>query len=155
MAMGAGVGLAACGGNEKGGDTGGAESAEVAEVRAAIDGYASWPQPEPGIIASSAGHGDYVQNWVNPTADAHIAAAAGGDMPDGSILVKQGYADAAGTELANLTVMHKTGGDWFWVAFKPDGSVAVEGYTADVQGACVGCHEADPGQQDLVVTYDW
>ncbi len=149
--------LVACGGGEKGGDTGslGTDSAEVEELRGLIEGYDSWPQPVAGIAASSAGHGAFVENWLNDTANATVAAQAGGDMPDGAILIKQGYSDEAGTDKANLTVMWKTGGDWFWVAFKPDGSVATEGFTADMGAPCVSCHEADEGQQDLVVTYDW
>jgi len=148
--------LAACGGSEKNGDTaaaGGDFADEVAAVEDAIAGYESWAQPAPGIVASGNGHPAFVQNWANTVAVDAIDAGGGGDMPDGAILVKQGYNDEAGTDLGNLTVMWKTEGDWFWVAFNPGGSAVVSGYTADVQGPCVGCHEANAEQQDLVITY--
>jgi len=154
-----GLSLAACGGDSKGGDTGatgGDEfSEELGELDGLIDGFESWEQPVPGITESGNGHPAYVENWANTAAVDTINAGGGGDMPDGAVLVKQGYNDEAGTDEGNLTVMWKTGGDWFWAAYKPDGSVQVAGYTADVQGPCVGCHESNGGQQDLVITYDW
>lgn len=151
------VGASACGGDGKGdGDTGVlAGSAMAEELRGRIEGYEGWTQRIDGITPSGNGHGDFVQNWLNDAADAHVAMGDGSAMPDDAILVKQGYGDAAGDDLGNLTVMWKTQGDWFWVAFSPAGDVLQEGFTADVQGPCSGCHSADPGQQDLVISYDW
>lgn len=149
--------LTACGSDAKGdGDTGlSAGSAKAEELRGLIDGHESWPQRVDGITPSGNGHGAFVQNWLNTTADAHVAMGDGSAMPDDAILVKQGYSDEAGAELGNLTVMWKTEGDWFWVAFNPAGDVIQEGFTADVEGPCSGCHTSDPGQQDLVISYDW
>lgn len=157
------AGLVACGGKneDSGGDAGlSAEDAALADALwVGIQGYDAWPQQSPwtGIQPSEDGtHGTHVQIWVNDTADATITAAAGGDMPDGAILVKEGYTDDAGSSLQAITVMQKVSGydsahgDWFYARYTEDGTVTHAG-----QGAidlCVGCHA--PGQ-DSSRAFTW
>ncbi len=150
------VALVACGGGdgEKGSDTGTNPNAELdAELEGLIDGYEAWPQIEAGIVPSAAVHGEYVENWLNDTAKTVVDAGMGEPMPDGSILVKQGYDDELGDSLKNLTVMWKTGGEWYWAQYGSDGALKTSGF--ELEG-CVECHEGDPDQQDGgVITYDW
>jgi hypothetical protein len=148
--------LAACGSDDdKAADSGLTDpNAELnAELDGLIDGYESWPQVEAGIVPSAAVHGEYVQNWLNDTAKTVVDAQAGEPMPDGSVLVKQGYDDELGDSEKNLTVMWKTDGEWFWAQYSNTGDLSKSGF--ELEG-CVECHEGDAGQQDGgVITYDW
>lgn len=130
----------------------------AADLWAAIDGYQSWNQTADwtGIQPSADGtHGPYVQIWINSTANDTVVSAAGGDMADGAILVKEGYSDETGATVSGLTVMQKiagyndAGGDWFWAKFTAD-SGAVE--TAGIVSGCEGCHAAG---QDYVRFETW
>jgi len=152
----AGLALVACGSDdEKGGDTGATDpNAELnAELTDLIEGYDAWPQVEAGIVPSAAVHGEYVENWLNTPAKAVVDAQAGEAMPDGAILVKQGYDDELGDSEKNLTVMWKTDGEWFWAQYNSGGDLTKSGFQLD---GCVECHEGDAGQQDDgVISYDW
>ena len=144
---------AACGSETKNGDgTTLGTDPMLEELEGLIAGYEGWPQVEQGVVDGTTVHGDHIENWPNDVAKAHIDAAAGGDMPDGAVLVKQGYNDAAGTDPKNLTVMWKTGGEWYWASWNAAGENVEAGF--DVPG-CVNCHEATPGGQDLVFSYSW
>ena len=150
-------GLAGC--NDKtGGDSGDSvdpDSTLAAELWEAISGYSLWAQhPDfQGIQESVDGtHGAYVQVWYDSSAEEAILA--GTEIPDGGILVKQGYADAEGSELGNLTVMWKVEGydpdnaDWFWARYTPDtGEVTLAGAVS----ACSDCHKSQDVDDDLVL----
>ena len=149
-------GLIGC--NDKGGGDSGdldPDLALAAELWEAISGYSLWTQHPDfmGIQESADGtHGDYVQVWYDTSAEA--AFLAGTEIPDGSILVKQGYSDAEGSELLNLTVMWKIDGydpdnaDWFWARYVPDtGEVTLAG----AETACSGCHKSLDVDNDLVL----
>ncbi|RME20870.1 MAG: hypothetical protein D6798_19450 [Deltaproteobacteria bacterium] len=151
--------LAACG--DKGGDdTGGAVDADLAtaqDIWSEIAGYDSWNQTADwtGIQESADGtHGSHVQIWLNDLAYDTIEAGAGGDMPDGAILVKEGYSDSSGASLNAITAMKKISGfdsehgDWFWVNYSEDGTVNMYGS----ESACYGCHESG---QDYVRFTTW
>ncbi len=138
------------------GSDGSGSSGLDAETQALLDaaetataGYESWGQLEDwtGIQPSDSVHGDYVQIWLNDAAYKTIEAAAGGDMPDGAILIKQGYSDADGAEKGNLTMMQKVEGyGWFWASWSSSGDVLLAGQPSD----CTGCHES--GQDSVRVT---
>ena len=154
----AALALISCGGNDAergGGDTATTDPNATynEELDGLLEGYQSWPQVVAGPVASEAVHGEYVENWLNDEAKAVVDAAMGEPMPDGAILVKQGYGDAEGTDLKNLTVMWKTEGEWFWAKYDSAGELSTSGFALE---GCVACHEGDPGQQDGgVITYDW
>ncbi len=153
--------LAACGdkgGDDSGSPAGGATDAELAaSLWTEIADHASWEQVSgwEGIQPSTDGtHGDYVQIWVNPDAAATLAAAAGGEMPDGAVIVKEGYADGAGASVNAVTAMKKIAGyapdagDWFWAAYDTEGNVM----TAGQSSSCVDCHALG---QDYVRFTTW
>ena len=153
------LGLASCSDKASEDDTGGdADAALAAELWSDMDGYASWWQDAEwtGIQPSDDGtHGDYVQIWFNTAVADTLGAAAGGDMPDGAILVKEGYDDEAGATVAGLTAMRKIagyapdGGDWFWAKFDP---ATGEVLKAGEDDSCSGCHLAG---QDYVRFQTW
>jgi hypothetical protein len=88
----------ACGSDAKEGDasTTAGNAEMVVELDDLLVGYEDWPQVDAGIFSSNAGHGAYVENWLNQTALDTVNAGAGGDMPDGAILVKHGLQRRSG-----------------------------------------------------------
>ena len=78
----------------------------------------------------------------------HHAAQAGGPMPDGALIAKQGWADAEATDKRNLTVMYKIDQDygWFWASWNAAGEPLLQGQPS----ACTNCHAA--GQDEVLVT---
>ncbi|MFT5682456.1 MAG: hypothetical protein ACI8RZ_003374 [Myxococcota bacterium] len=148
MMMVSGLLLAACGDkdDDTGADAVSGDDAQLAEdLWTATSGYSSWSQLKSwtGVTASTDGtHGDYVQIWANPVA--YDALAAGTAVPDGGILVKEGYTDEAGTDLKGISVMQKitdydsTNGDWFWAQYDSSGAASVSGAAS----GCYGCHSA-------------
>jgi hypothetical protein len=73
-------------------------------------------------------------------------------MPEGAILVKEGYKDADGAESKGITVMLKEAGwgddGWFWTKYPADGSG--ESVLAGSPNACTDCHE--DGQDSVLFT---
>lgn len=116
-----------------------------------IEGYDGWSQLDPwlGEQASADGtHGATVQIWLNDAAAALITAVAGGDMPDGAAIVKEGYDDDG--ELQAITAMLKEGGGWSWGRFDADGAVSSAGDSAE--SSCAGCHSSG---QDGLRAFTW
>jgi hypothetical protein len=150
------VALTACGSKSDTADTAAAFDAEtqalVDELHAASAGYDSWSQSAnyPGVTATPGGvHGESVQIWWNTEAYETVAAAAGGDMPEGALIVKEGYSDDAGATLNTVTYMWKKDGDWFWMRDTSGGATTTAGYgIAD----CADCHAAG---QDSVRAETW
>ena len=135
--------LTACVG---GGDGKTGEDPLAGELWEEIQGYQSWAQHAnwSGIQSSASTHGPYVQIWYNDTTEAAEAGEQGSGMPDGSILVKEGYLDEEGTDLKAITVMKKLEGfdpdkgDWYWASYAADGSV----FTSGASDFCSSCHAA-------------
>jgi len=84
------------------------------------------------------------------------AAGNSSTLPDRSIVVKENYA-GDGTTLAAITVMYRSkgynsdAGDWYWVKYNPDGTVAS---TPPDKGSmrlsgrpkgCIECHNSAEG----------
>lgn len=114
-------------------------------------GYEDWGQvaEAEGIVESASVHGSHVQIWFNDDALGTIDAAGGEDLPAGSMIVKQGYNDADGTDLGDLTVMYKDAAfGWFWYSETADGEVKEAG-AVDM---CSNCHA---GGQDMVLVTSW
>lgn len=149
--------LGACGSGKDTADTAGADLDEetqalVDELKAASSGYDSWNQTADwtGVVATPGGvHGESVQIWWNTEAYDTIMAAAGEDMPDGAIVVKEGYSDDAGGTLNTTTYMWKNEGDWFWMGENAAGAATSAGYGIS---ECADCHASG---QDSVRAETW
>lgn len=137
-----------------------AEDAVLADALwSSISGYDGWAQAGDwqGIQPSDDGtHGTHVQIWVNSSTEYTLDEAAGGDMPDGAILVKEGYSDASGSTVNAITVMQKISGydpdngDWFYARYSASGEVTMAGQSAIA--LCEGCHAVG---QDSLRAYTW
>jgi len=89
--------------------------------------YKNWA-PVPGksgdAYPGKSPHGMFLKMYLNRTAAGNL-----GNLPHGSILVKENYGKDKKTLMA-VTVMYRTKGydskhnDWYWVKYMPDGSVA-------------------------------
>ena len=121
-----------------------ADQALADELWAEMTGYNEWSQHEnwQGINPSIDGtHGSHVQIWLNDSAFTAIQSLKT-VMSENSILVKEGYSNAAGSSLTGITAMKKIAGynpdhgDWFWAKYKSSGSVE----NAGKPNACVNCH---------------
>jgi hypothetical protein len=124
--------LCACGSGE-------ADPPTVDELNAAMEGYSAWDQIAPwvGVQESGEAHGAFVQIWWNPTAAAAIAAGGSAPMPDGSLIVQEGYTTDDPSDLAATTVMWKAADyGWFWARFNASGAVTMSGRP----DGCVNCH---------------
>ena len=102
--------------------------------------YKNWPgfPGHEGVVASDAHGTTHRRAFVNETAAGDLAG-----LPDGSILVKENLSSEDPADLAAITVMQRQGSDWFWAAFKPDGTADAAGLTSDpAVASCVAaaCH---------------
>lgn len=79
-------------------------------------------------------HGDEVEIFVNDVVSAALSGPALTAWPDGSIIVKDGY--AASGELEVVAVLSKEDGAWFWAEYDADGAPLYSGEPA----VCTGCH---------------
>ena len=97
--------LLACGDDTK--DTGvSEEDAALWEENFRLFGLATienWT----GVNASDSVHGVAMQTWYNDTAYEGLMQGEEA-MPNGSIIVKEGYADAEGSDINAITVMKKS-----------------------------------------------
>jgi hypothetical protein len=152
--------LLACGSDN--GETGSTPVISDEDTRAIdlwdeLSGYETWEQHADwtGIVASEDGtHGDFVSIWMNDTAAAAINTGGGGDLPEGSIIVKEGYNDEAGADMKGLTVMLKEEGwgddGWFWAKFDTDGGGGIQ-----LSGAASACSDCHASGQDAVLFTTW
>lgn len=142
--------LAGCGGEDDGD-----RARDLYDLSVAGDQYKEWARfPGGDALYESAQHrGDWVLSYLNEEAAAAVADWPG-EFPDGSILVKEQYADEAGATLNGHTVMWKISGydpehgDWFWAAFGPSGETTKQGKDE----YCWGCHQQSASAADWVVT---
>ncbi|MCH8878249.1 MAG: cytochrome P460 family protein [Planctomycetes bacterium] len=94
-----------------------------------------------GARASALPHGPMSRIFINATVEAALANFEG-QLPDGSIIVKENVGTSPEVTEAVLTVMWKVAGfdpennDWFWANMMSDGQIVAEG---KVQG-CTACH---------------
>lgn len=142
--------LPACGEEED------AQARDLYDEAIAGDVYKSWsqfPGASPDLIKSGLHNGDFVRSYMNDVALAAIADFKG-SFPDGSIFVKEQYADAEGTVKTGHTVMLKLDGydsahgDWYWVAYDAKGQTTTHHGMAPY---CYDCH-ASAEANDWVYT---
>lgn len=142
MAAGLVLGSFACGGDDDGHTH---DSPEVVEAEALLAehqdadyrSYArilGWDLPH--LESSRPHHGPFIDIYVNETLAAAIEGS-GAPFPDGSVVVKDGWNDAEGTELFQIAIMEKQGTDWFYAEYSADGEVDVAGIDPD---ECMECH---------------
>jgi hypothetical protein len=125
-----------------------APTGEAQAILEEAKGYRSWSMfPQYAKPVLSKGHGGtYVVAWRNEAAAK--GPTAGGQYPEGSVIVKENR-PTADSDASALTVMAKRNGSWFWIRATPDWKVSVSTKDGkpvagpDVKG-CVGCHTAAP-----------
>jgi|GEM_PF-1347158 len=107
-----------------------------------IQGFKTWNSPPgfPGLVESDSVHGDFVRFYANGTALADMKK-----LPNGSIIVKEGFEDDQG-DLNAITVMEKIegfsqdSGDWLFTRFD------VEGKASKINSSsCIRCHQKADG----------
>lgn len=117
--------------------------------------YRNWA-PAPGgtgdFQQSQAPHGAFVKLYLNRTAAAHPD-----ELPSGSIIVKENFGPDR-EKLMAVTVMYRNdgynpeGGDWYWVKYRPDGTVdQMDSPKGRMQLAgklkgCIDCHGGADGK---------
>ncbi len=107
------------------------------------------------FYAGNSPHGEQVKLFAN-----RLAAAHSGELPHGSLLIKENY-DASGKTLMAVTVMYRAkgfaaeSGDWYWAKYGPDGTVAAMNgmRIAGNVKMCVECHQSADGK-DFVFAND-
>lgn len=131
-------------------------SAETQSLWSSLSAYESWPQfPEATERSRSSTHSNmWVLSYYN---DVVQKAMDDGALPlaEGSVIVKENYANEDDATPMALTVMSKEGGDWYWVQATPEGRVFV-GPDGPLEGAgvamCINCHRAAE-DNDFVMTH--
>jgi len=125
--------------------------------------YVNWA-PVPGqtddATPGSSPHGAVLRMYLNRT-----AAGRPKELPNGSIIVKENYGQDGETLMA-ITVMYRSkgynpqGGDWYWVKYNPDGTVAKAPPEmqsmplAGRPGGCIKCHGEGAAGDDFAFFND-
>jgi len=100
--------------------------------------YQQW-EGHDGLQPGQSPHGVWHEVFANRDIFEALPVS-GGEVPYGSILVKENYTSAK--ELDKLTVMVKVkdyspeNNDWFWAAISSEGDILAEG----MPGGCLSCH---------------
>jgi hypothetical protein len=111
--------------------------------------YRNWA-PVPGqsddFYEGSSPHGAFLKMYLNRTAAGNLK-----ELPNGSMVVKENYGPDRKTLMA-ITVMYRSkgynpdAGDWYWVKYNPDGTVAKAPPAMNSMplmgkpGGCIKCH---------------
>lgn len=111
--------------------------------------YPTWPGKE-GFYESTMPPGNILRLYVNDLALDTITNKKG-LFPAGALLIKENYTDDRKlfliTVMYKVTGFHPAGHDWYWVKYKPDGEVRLEGKVEP----CINCHVGVAGN-DYVFT---
>ena len=142
--------------------------------------YKNWSpgfSPSAGFYKGANPHGAYLKMYINRTAAGNID-----DLALGSVVILENY--LADQSLKTISVMYRTAGfnpdgnDWYWIEYRPDGSVVPSPANADVNNNsnegmirnvsltvspkrmvigktsnCIGCHQSAAGD-DFVFSND-
>ncbi len=124
--------------------------AQAESLWAELAGHEAWPAfvGKEGVVMGASPHGDYQTLHLND-----VAAADVDTLAFGSIVVKRNFATPDATDVQSITVMKRVRNfnpdqfDWFWAAYAPDGTVALDedgvalaGAVGKEGGGCIGCH---------------
>lgn len=125
--------------------------------------YTNWapvPGKTDGFAEGGSPHGAFVKMYLNRT-----AAGNPKGLPNGSIVVKENYGPEK-KQLMAITVMYRSkgynpdAGDWYWVKFHSNGSVAKappEMQSMPLAGkpmGCIKCHGESAAGGDFVFLND-
>lgn len=77
----------------------------------------------------------FIRVLASPDA-AGVYTTRTGDFPEGSVVLKEEYADPDCVDLSGFTVMQREGDDWRWQDVAVDRTVMEDGAIA----RCAGCH---------------
>ena len=121
------------------------------------DPYQEWAQfpDHGGILSSALPHGPMSQVFINREVESALETFDG-ELPDGSIIVKENIGASPNVTEAVLTVMWKVrefdpaNHDWFWANMTMEGEIVAEG---KVQ-ACAACH-GGARTNDFVFVHDF
>jgi len=116
---------------------------QLATLITETDSYQQWAQfsDRQGTLPSVLPHGPMSRVFINDEVESAMTAFTG-ELPDGSIIVKENVGTSPQVTEAALTVMWKVAGfdppnnDWFWANVTPNGEIVAEG---KVQ-SCTVCH---------------
>ncbi|MBI1310071.1 hypothetical protein GC176_02100 [bacterium] len=125
--------------------------------------YMNWA-PVPGqtddATPGNSPHGAFLKMYLNRT-----AAGRPKELPNGSIVVKENYGPD-GKALMAITVMYRSkgfnpqGGDWYWIKYNPNGTVAAsppEMGSMPLAGkpmGCIKCHGEGAAGNDFAFLND-
>ena len=125
--------------------------------------YPNWA-PVPGLTddatAGSSPHGAFLKMYLNRT-----AAGRPKELPNGSIIIKENYGPD-GKSLMAITAMYRSkgynpeAGDWYWIKYNPDGTVAKappEMRSMPLAGkpmGCIKCHGEGAAGNDFAFFND-
>ncbi len=99
---------------------------------------------EPRAPRAGGPHGSFVDIYINQVmVDAIQDAIPLTAWPEGSIVVKEGWATADAVDAEFLVAMKRGRDGWFWAEWRGDGSLVVAG---DDAPACVKCHDTGEDQ---------
>ena len=119
-------------------------------VRSKYRNWAPVPGQSDAMYEGQNPHGAFLKMYLN-----RKAAGSPKNLPNGSIIIKENFTPAK--TLAAVTVMYKTtgynptAGDWYWVKYNPDGSVATKQTDKGMVrlggrvGGCIDCHGGADG----------
>jgi hypothetical protein len=123
------------------------QTAEPVNVSGYIFGLCRLPTlPEQAFAESEHGDGRYLQDWANPAAVAGIAARGTPAFAEGSVIVKEKYAElpesqpdlvAIGLMIKREAGFNPARGDWDYAYFEPELGVV---QTEQQSAYCAGCH---------------
>lgn len=124
--------------------------------------YRNWapvPGDSDGAYEGESPHGAYLKMYLN-----RKAAGSPNELPPGSIIIKENYAEDKTTLMA-ITVMLKSdefnseGADWYWAKYNANGTIAKTDKSsggkkiAGKVGKCMDCH-GDAKGEDFVFFND-
>ncbi len=90
--------------------------------------------------ASTPHHGEFVDIYVNDVLGAALQSGAQAPGPGGSVVIKDGWSDAAGTQAFQISILRKDGTDsWFGAEYSASGEVLEAGRNFE---ECNGCHKS-------------
>ena len=128
------------------------------EIWDEMSGYQSWSQISDfsGVQSSNSVHGSYVQVWINEIAESFLSdSTSSGQLPNGSLIVKEGYSDSNGSDISKITIMKKIEGydtsnnNWYWANYNPGGDL---GGKNGKEAFCYNCHASG---QDYLLSTTW
>lgn len=104
------------------------------------DNWALWPGTEP-LYPGTEPHGMLLTTYANATARAALADGDAGDLPFGSIIVKENYMPdstfAAATVMYRVEDYNPDHDDWLFAKYDPRGEAEAFGRAA----GCQACHQ--------------